>query len=309
MPKVRPNKPLADVNVLPQDNGDNTIVVCFQPNKNTIWGKPEADAKAVLSIDASKSIIDKFGLNNVWGGGVNEVEMVSRKIGSILCDVSKKADVSMNYWAIGPGGTETEVIQDGISKAECSSIEISGPKQHSWGTGTKILPTIKHIVEEHLDKAEAAFGVIITDGIIEDEDEAMAYCMDLGRRLVDENLTELFKLVLIGVGTEVDSDQLDRFDNMFEETELEDDVDIWGSGVATDMKDESDIMGVLFGEMMSEETIIAPSGTVSGGSGNVVQNFSDGMPGKFRFTLPKGETSFKIHAPNGDVTQDISEAL
>ena len=307
--KVRPNKPLADVNVLPQDNGDNTIVVCFQPDKDTIWGKPEANAKAVISIDASKSIKDKFGLNNVWGGGVNEVEMVSRKIGSILCDVSTQADVSMNYWAIGPGGTEIEVIQDGITKADCSSIEITGPKQHTWGTGTKILPPIKHIVEEHLDKAEAAFGVIITDGIIEDEGEAMDYCMKLGRKLVDEKLTELFKLVLIGVGTEVDQEQLERFDDMFEGTDLSEDVDIWGSGVATDMKDEADIMGVLFGEMMTEETIIAPSGTVSGGSGTVVQNFSDGMPGKFRFTLPKTETSFKIHTPNGEVIQDISGAL
>ena len=307
--KVRPTKPLADVNVLPQDNGDNAIVVHFQPDKNTIWGNPEADAKAVLSIDASKSIIDKFGLNNVWGGGVNEVEMVSRKIGSILCDVSKQADVSMNYWAIGPGGTEIEVIKDCISQSDCTTIEITGPKQHAWGTGTKILPTIKHIVEEHLDKAEAAFGVIITDGIIEDENEAMDYCMKLGRRLVDENLTELFKLVLIGVGTEVDEDQLERFDDMFEDTDLSDDVDIWGSGVATDMKDEADIMGVLFGEMMTEKTIVAPSGTLSGGSGKLIKNFSDGMPGKFRFTLPKGETSFKIHTPHGDVTQDILEAL
>ena len=72
-----------------------------------------------------------------------------------------------------------------------------------------------------------ALGVVFTGGIIEDEEEAMAYCIDLGRRLVDENLTKLFKLVLIGFECEVDEDQFERFDDMFEGTELEGDVDIW----------------------------------------------------------------------------------
>jgi hypothetical protein len=75
------------------------------------------------------------------------------------------------------------------------------------------------------------------------------------------------------------------------------------------MKDEADILDVLFGEMMSEDTIIADSGSVLDSSGNEIKSFSDGLPGKFRFVLPKGESSFTIHTPGGDVTQDVSELL
>jgi hypothetical protein len=33
------------------------------------------------------------------------------------------------------------------------------------------------------------------------------------------------------------------------------------------------------------------------------------MPGKFRFILPRGQTTFTIRTPNQSITQDISEGL
>jgi len=311
MPKItRPTKPLADVSLPnPDKNADNEVVICFQPDRNTIWGNPEANANAVLALDASRSIKRMFGTTGVFGGGEpNYVEMVSRKVGEILCDVTKKGDVSMLYWALGPGGENLEDIGS-FERDECETCDISGPNSGAWGTGTKILPPIKKIVEEHFDVAEATMGVIVTDGIIEDEKEAMDYCLKLGKRLIDEGKTESFKLVLIGVGEEVDEGQLERFDDMFEDDDdfEGDEIDIWAHGVAAHMKDEADILDVLFGEMMSEDTIIADSGSVLDSSGNEIKSFSDGLPGKFRFVLPKGESSFTIHTPGGEVTQDVSE--
>jgi hypothetical protein len=75
------------------------------------------------------------------------------------------------------------------------------------------------------------------------------------------------------------------------------------------MQDESDILGVLFGELISEETMVADSGSVLDANGNEIKSFPDGLPGKFRFELPKGQTSFTVHTARGDVTQDISEVL
>lgn len=311
----RPNKPLADVNVLssdknaePRKDSDNEVVVCFLADKEAIWGKAEADARAVLALDASVSIRSEYGLGGPWGGDPNYVELVSRKIGEILCDVTKEGKTSMLYWALDHQGDKLEQIGE-FSSEGCKTVKLGGPKKEKWGKDTKILPPIKNIVESHFDNAEATMGVIVTDGIIADEAEAMAYCMELGKRLVTEGKTEMFKLVLIGVGAEVDKDQLERFDNMFEDTDLEDDVDIWSHGVAANMEDESDILSVLFGEMMSEDTIIADSGKILDGSGNELKSFPDGMPGKFRFILPKGETSFTVHTPKGDVTQDVSEVF
>ena len=236
----------------------------------------------------------------------NYVELVSRKVGEILCDVTKQGTVAMMYWALGREG---ELLQDigEYKTSDCATADISGPSENNWGWGTKILPPIKAIVEEHFNTVEATIGVIITDGIIQDEKEAMDYCMELGKRLVAENKTDSFKLVLIGVGDDVDANQLVKFDDMFEETDLEDDVDIWSHGVASEMKDEADILNVLFGEMMSADTIIADSGSVLDSNGNEIKSFSDGLPGKFSFVLPQGESSFTIHTPEGDVTQDVSE--
>ena len=219
-----------------------------------------------------------------------------------------QGDVAMMYWALGPGG---ELLQDigEFQSSDCESADVSGPSQKNWGTGTKILPPIKAIVEEHFDTVEATIGVVITDGIIEDEDEAQAYCMELGKRLVKDGKTESFKLVLIGIGEEVDKDQLERFDDMFEGTDLEEDVDIWSHGVASDMKDEADILSVLFGEMMSDDTMIANTGKILDSKGTEIKSFPDGMPGKFRFTLPKGEMSFTVKVPGAEVTQDVSSAF
>lgn len=309
MPTIkRPTKPLADVTLPnPDKNADNEVVICFLPDRNVIWGNPEANANAVLALDASRSIKKMFGTTGVFGGGEpNYVEIVSRKVGEILCDVTKKGDVSILYWALGPGGEKLENLGS-FDKDDCETCDISGPKNGAWGTGTKILPSIKTIVEDYFSEVEATMGVIITDGIIQDEKEAMDYCMELGKRLVAEDKTDSFKLVLIGVGEQVDADQLVRFDDMFEGTDLEKDVDIWSHGVAADMEDEVDILNVLFGEMMSEDTIIADCGSVLDSKGNEIKSFSDGLPGKFRFVLPKGESLFTIHTPGGDVTQDVSE--
>jgi hypothetical protein len=296
---------LADVNVLPQPDGSNEIVACFMPDPDIVAG--EKESAVVLALDASKSIKKMFGLGGPFGGDPNYVELVARKLGGILCGVVRSGKVSMMYWALGPGGGDTQVIGE-FDGAGCASADISGPSKNNWGTGTQMLPAIKHIVENVANKVEWTMGVIITDGIIEDEDASMKYCMQVGKELAAGKRSDL-KLVLIGVGEEVDEGQLERFDDMFEGTDLEDDVDIWSHGVAASMKDESDILGVLFGELIDENTEVAPSGRVLDGDGNEIKSWSDGMPGKFRFTLSKGRTSFTVDTPKGKVTQDISEAV
>ncbi len=315
MPKVRAAKPLADVNVLDVNDPSNTklkinedhkIVVCFMPDPDSLVR--EGDSRAVLALDASKSMREMFGGQSVFDTKPNYVQMIARKLGDILCGITKSGKVNMFYWALNPGGTDTEDIGE-FDVAQCASASISGPKQHRMGTGTRMLPAIKHIVEDVFEKSEWTMGVIVTDGIIEDEEACTKYCMALGKKLVAENKTDKLKLVLIGVGQEVDHGQLERFDDMFEGSDLEDDVDIWSSGMAASMKDESDIVGVLFGELMSEDIEVAPSGSVLDSNGNEIKSFPDGLPGKFSFVLPAGNTSFMVHTPRGEVTQSISAVL
>jgi hypothetical protein len=300
-----PNKPLADVNVLQQKDGTLKVVACFMPDPDQLGG--EKDSRAVLALDGSKSIKKMFGFGGPFGGDPNYVQLVARKIGGILCGVTKEKKVSMSYWALGAGGAHTKIIGE-FDQAGCQSVDITGPGDGNWGTGTKLLPPLKYIVDDLGKSTEWTMGVIITDGIIEDLADVKKYCMQVGKELAAGKRGEL-KLVLIGVGEEVDEGQLEELDDMFEGTDLEEKVDIWSHGIAADMKNEADIMGVLFGELMSEEITVADSGSVLDANGNEVQSYPDGLPGKISFVLPKGCTAFTIHTPKGDVTQDISQAM
>ena len=265
-------------------------------------------SRTILALDASVGMKPIFGRCSLFNKQPNDVERVARKLGGLLCDATRDQKVSMIYWAVGYNGGLEEIGT--YDKEECTVAKINGPKKKLWGRRTKILSTIKYIAESGFDKIEATMAVIITVGIIEDEKEAMDYCMKLGKRLVAEGQTELFRLVLIGVGEEVDVGQLERFEDMFEGTDLDSHVDFWSSGVAASMQDESDILAVLKGELMiMTEDMIADSGSILDGDGNEIIAFPDGMPPKVRFILPLEHTTFTVRTPLDSVTQYISEAL
>jgi hypothetical protein len=306
MPHIEhPTKPLADVALHPQPDGSNKVVACFMPDPDLLAG--EGNSAAYLALDASLSLKEEYGGKGVFDDRPNHVQPVARLLGSILCEVSKSGKVSASYWAVSTDGSATEEIGE-FDEEGWKSAEISGPKTEKWGRGTKLLPAIKEFYEKVGKSSEWSMGVFVTDGIIEDEKAAMDFCMELGRKVKSGEIKDL-KMVLIGVGKAVDAEQLTRFDDMFEPTDLREDIDLWASGLAASMMNIEDIKGVLYGELMSEDTIIASSGRIIGGSGNELKSFSDGLPGKFNFVMPKGETSFTVEAGDRKVVQDCSEAI
>ena len=174
---ARPNRPLADVNLLPQKDGSHEVVVCFMPDVESLVG--EGDSRAVLALDASRSIKDQFGIGGVFDTKPNYVQGVARKLGEVLCGVTRNGKVNMLYWAMGPGGAETEEIGD-FDAAACLKANIIGPKKkNGWGTGTRMLPALQHAIDQVGKTADFTFGVIVTDGIIEDEDDCVKYCLNL----------------------------------------------------------------------------------------------------------------------------------
>lgn len=309
MPKItRPTKPLAAVNIYEkQKDGSCEIEVCFLPDPDVLVG--EGNSKAFLGLDASASMAEMYGKGgSAFMPKPNFVEAVARKLGAILSSIAKTGKVGAAYWAVNFPGDRTEWIGD-FNEAEWASASIAGPKKEKWGREhTQLLPALKLAVEQVHKGSDWTMAVFITDGIISDEQVCMDYCRQLGKQL-DAGKAKPIKMILIGVGAEVDKDQLDRFDDMFEGTDLEGKVDLWSTSPVDSLQDEADILGVLYGELMTEETIIAPSGHVESGSGKSLKSFSDGMPGKFRFFLPKGDSVFRIVAGGQTVEQDCSEAL
>jgi len=298
-------KALADVNVVPQGDGQNKIVVCVKPDPNVLIG--EKDSRAVIGLDASRSIKPWYGNKTAFGMvEPNRIKPIAVKLGEILCGLMKDDKTRFFYWAMGTGGDTEEIGTFGSD--ELADMNVNGVGKTQWGRGTHLLPAIKTVVEGGGDSSSWVMGVLLTDGVIEDEEAAMEYCMGLGKFLV-ENPEVTIKLILLGVGEEVDAEQLTRFDDMFEGTDLEDDVDIWSCCPIDDIEDEEGILDVLFGELMTEDIIVAPSGKVLDPEGNLVKQFSDGLPGKFSFMLPEASTSFTLQAGGQDLVQDLSDAL
>lgn len=304
MPKIaNPTKPLADVNVLPQNDGSSEIVVCFMPDIDLLVG--EGNSNAFLALDASASMKKMYGYGGPFGGDPNYVQAVARKLGSMLTSVAKTGRVSGIYWAVNQDGTRTERIGE-FDEQGWQNALVTGPKKEKWGRGTKLFSVLRYAVEEVGKASDWTMGVVLTDGIIEDEKECMGYCLQIGKEMASGKRKPI-KLILIGIGDEVDEEQLERFDNMFEGTGIN--YDLWSHGLVNDLNDESDIVGVLYGELMDEETIIAPSGKVQDESGHTLISWSDGMPGKFRFVLPQGEKSFTIHTKKYDITQNLKDVF
>lgn len=304
MPKIaHPTHPLADVNVLLKPDGAYEIVVCFMPDPVLIVG--EGNSNALLALDASASLRSEYGYGGAFGGTPNFVEMVARKMGALLTEITKSGKARGIYWAVSHDGSQLENIGE-FDQAGWEQVTISGPRKQVWGKGTKLLPALRYCVEKVAHHSDWTIGVFITDGIIEDEVACLDYCMKIGQEIGAGKRTTL-KLVLIGVGKQIDQGQLERFDNMFENSPIH--IDLWSTGIAHSMRDEMDILNVLYGELMDTETIVAPSGEVRDSSGNILKSWADGLPGKFRFLLPPGATQFIITVGEHQIIQDITEAV
>ena len=305
MAKVtRPNRPLADVNVRRLDDGSHEIIVCFMPDPDVLVG--EGHSRTILALDASRSLMRMYGFGGPFGGDPNYVQAVGRKLGAILCSAAKTGKSTAFYWALGTGDGVEPIGE--FSESEWATVAITGPKDRKhFGRGTKLLPAIQRCVDHAGIDADLTIGAIITDGIIEDEPACVEYCMRIGREMAAGRRKPL-KLVLIGIGVEVDRAQLERFDDMFESTDLKGKVDVWSSGLVESMQNEDDILAVLYGELIDEATV-ADSGRVEDGTGVTIATFADGLPGKFKFTLPRGQTAFTIHAGGQQVVQDVSDAI
>ncbi len=302
MAKIKNKKSqFADVNVLKLMNGDHEVIVCMKIEPEILIG--EGKSKSILAIDASRSIKDMFG-GGLFGSNPNHVQSISQKIGDLLVQVSSEAKLHVFYWAVGRNGEKIEVLGD-IEENEISTMKIIGPKIEKWGGGTQLLPTLVYINEMVSIGIDLSIVVIVTDGLIADEKECLEYCNQIAEKLLNKQQQNNLKLILIGVGNEVNAEQLERFDNMFEGSKYEDQIDLWSHGIAESITDENEIMDILFGELITEDVIVAPKASIELKNGKLIQNYSDGLPGKFRFILPKGETKFVLKTDFGVIEQSI----
>jgi hypothetical protein len=300
-----PVEPFGEVNVYPQPDGSLKIVA-------TILMEPDIEgARAGLALDGSASMQKMYGANAPVSplfraaGGVNYVEPVVRKMAGYLARFASDGQVHLAYWACSPDGSRVEPI-GAVTEAGAGTLKVGGPKQ--WGRQTKLLPPVRHFVEGVFARSRWSIAVFVTDGVIEDLEAVKEYCRDFACRIALGEQA-FVKLVLLGVGEEVDEQQMEELDDMFEGSELRDPhgnpIDLWDHKLASEMRSLHEI----FAEVVSDKVVVAEWGRVFDGAGRAAHSYPDGLPARLRFTLPAGTAAFTLDFPGGRVTQDLTDAL
>lgn len=222
----------------------------------------------------------------------NEVQDVCRKVIPMLAgELDADGGTTVIYWALGTDGSRIQVMGN-LTKDDAAAAEYTGPaSEEDWGYGTKLMPSINYFMKTFSD-APMGFYVFITDGRLDDFEEVKQFTIQLSKDMAAKKVNPV-KMVLIGVGPEIDEKQLEDLDDLPDTCDLP--VDVWDFKVAKEMRSLLDI----FSELVDENKCVAPRADVQDDSGKLIRSYTDGLPMLLKFTLPATAKGFRIVMPNG----------
>lgn len=253
-----------------------------------------------IAIDASASMKSLYAANipkMVRQPGQNVMEPVVRQLCRFVCDYTGDGTVLPIYWAVGPGGKEIESLGN-LDVAKAETMAVDGPKR-PWGTGTCLLPALDFFLEQFA-AAEWAIILFITDGVVEDIEAVKARALEVGHEIKAGSRSNC-KFVVVGIG-QADEAQLDDLDNMFDGTDLEEDVDLWDCKLASDMAELSEIWDeVDFGISLPMSARITDS------TGAVVKAYADEVPQRMEFEVPAGTKAITLEIAGQTIVQSLEE--
>lgn len=272
-------RPFAKINLWRNPNG-SVKVRCY-----VLVERPFENAKTGVAIDGSASMRPAFGyspgllgaLFSSQAKGTNRVGPEARRIcGYLARQIDVDGQTSIIYWGTGPYSESIEVIGD-LTADEIAAKDFSGPRSFGGGK-TALLAAVRYFTERFV---EAPWGmyVFLSDGLIRDLVEVKSYSVRLAHEIVAGCRPPL-KLILIGVGDQIDERQMIELDDLDTGTAL----DLWDHKVVHEMRELTE----LFAEVVDETAILADSGTVRDGLQNVVRQYRDGLPALLEFELPAG---------------------
>lgn len=285
-------KPFSKINIWRE--ASNTHLRCYID----VGERQREHTTTGVAIDGSGSMEPLFGLGAF---GQNKV----KDVGQAMCSyIAETMDVDSGtvliYWATNDPG---EIQAHGFLTADqAKAYSFSRPKK--YGKRTNLLPALKYFVEgshpkdgKPFQNADYGYFVLITDGHIEDLEAVKQWSTQLAQA-IEAGKRKPVKFVMIGLGAEIDENQMIELDNLDTGTSQ----DLYFHRVAEDMKDLSEI----FIEEVSGDVVVAQNGSVKDAKGNVVLSWRDSkVPALFDVDLPGGATSFVLEIE----TQKFMQAL
>jgi hypothetical protein len=249
--------------------------------------------KTGVALDASSSMKGLYG--QLPRARENLVEKEAREFLYYLADrLDADGETAAIYWACS--GVEGVEAIGSFPASRCADLRIEGPVEAFFGSMTNLLPALRYFVNRFASAREGLY-IFVTDGQIDDFLEVKQYCIDLATAIVRGDRPPL-KCVLIGVGEKVDTRQMRELDNLDRITG----VDLWDYHVARDMREITDI----FAELVDESVFVATAATIYDDRHHPVRQFTDGLPGRVSFRLPKTAAFFELEVAGQMIRQPLS---
>jgi hypothetical protein len=291
-------EPFGEVNVYPEA-GKLRVVA-------TILMEPRREGTQTgIALDGSGSMAGLYGAESQGGFFAsllgkkkpksNEITPVAQKVTAYLArKLDADGGTTCIYWATGPGGSQIEVIGD-LTAEQAEQHYFGEPK--NFGTGTQLLPAVKYFVERFND-APWGFYVFITDGELHDLDAVKRYSIQLAKDVAAGRRRPL-KFVLIGVGDNVNEDQMEQLDDL----ETGTDVDLWDHKLAAHMR----VLQEIFAEVVDKNARVADKARILDPQDRVVKNYSDtGLPAKLEFEMSAGAAYFVLEVDGNRIQQPLT---
>src|SRR5439155_670203 len=175
-----------------------------------------------------------------------------------------------------PEGREAEGWQTGVALDASASMK-------NW-YGRELEGTVPpFLIQEYERKGWVT--VRNEDGRRDDLDAVKRLTTQVARD-IEAGKRHPIKCVLIGVGNEIDEAQMEQLDNLDTGTE----VDIWDHKIAKEMR----ALVEIFAEVVSENQIVAPTGSIYDAQGNRVWKCTDGVPATVSFSMPASSEWFEL---------------
>jgi hypothetical protein len=293
-------EPFGEVNVYPASGGKTRVVA-------TVLMEPYREgAQTGIALDGSGSMQALYGVGESGGflaslfgrkkQTANEITPIAQKLCAYLArKIDADGGTTCIYWATGPGGSAIEVVGD--LRAEAAEQHVFGPPR-DFGTGTQLLPAVRYFVERFAD-APWGFYVFITDGELHDLEEVKEYSAWLARE-IEARRHNPVKFVLIGVGANINEQQMEELDDLDTGT----DVDLWDHKIAAEMR----VLQEIFAEVVDKNSRIAEKGRILDPQGRVVKDFADtGMTAYLEFEMPAGADYFTLEVNDNRIHQGLTD--
>jgi hypothetical protein len=293
-------EPFGEVNVYPSGGKARVVAtILMEPHKE--------GAQTGIALDGSASMGKLYGVEEEGGGFLaslfgmkkqraNEVTPVAQRICSYLArKIDADGGTTCIYWAVGPYGSQIQEVGD--LRADEAERHTFGPPDN-FGTGTQLLPAVKYFVDRFRD-APWGFYVFVTDGELHDLDAVKRYSTDLARAIAARRRNPL-KFVLIGVGPNVNEDQMEQLDDLETGTA----IDLWDHKLASEMR----VLQEIFAEVVDKNARISDHGRILDPQGHVVKDYSDtGMSAYLEFEIPAGADYFTLEVNGNKIHQGLSD--